>query len=165
MGSSSVVELAAHQFEAAPGDPIGPVVLAGDGLAASELLEQRERQRRQPPAVAVVEIEGVDAAGVIADRLDAAALGENVQHAERVTTEFVLGRRVDAWDVYTDQHRWWVITSPTNLYSQELFPSLDYAISFHVGVTARIMSEPDSGVSETVQSMMASAWRQMPPHW
>src|SRR5688500_3711989 len=71
---------------------------------------------------------------------------ERVEHAERVATEFVLGRRLDAWDVYTDKRRWWVITSPTNLYSQELFPSLDYTISFHVGVTARVLSEPDPGV-------------------
>jgi len=45
---------------------------------------------------------------------------EEVTHAERVTR--------------------WVITSPADLYSQELFPSLDYTISFHVGVTARMMS-------------------------
>ena len=44
---------------------------------------------------------------------------EEVTHAERVTR--------------------WVITSPADLYSQELFPSLDYTISFHVGVTARMM--------------------------
>jgi hypothetical protein len=84
---------------------------------------------------------------------------EKVEHAERVATEFVLGRRLDAWDVYTDKNRWWVITSPTNLYSQQLFPSLDYTISFHVGVTARVMSEPDSGVPPMEQALMASAWR------
>jgi hypothetical protein len=87
------------------------------------------------------------------------ANGESVEHAERVATEAVLGRRLEAWDVYTDKGRWWVITSPTNLYSQELFPSLDYTISFHVGVMARMMSEPDPGVSELEQSLMASAWR------
>jgi hypothetical protein len=84
---------------------------------------------------------------------------EKVEHAERVATEFVLGRRLDAWDVYTDKRRWWVITSPTNLYSQELFPSLDYTLSFHVGVTARMMSDPDPGVSEFERVLMASAWR------
>lgn len=87
------------------------------------------------------------------------AKDEKVEHAERVATEFVLGRRLDAWDVYTDKSRWWVITSPTNLYSQELFPSLDYTLSFHVGVTARMMSVPDPGVPEVEQSLMASAWR------
>jgi len=76
-----------------------------------------------------------------------------------MTTEVVLGRRLDAWDVHTDKGRWWVITSPTNLYSQELFPSLDYAISFHVGVTARVMSQPSSGVASAEEAMMASAWR------
>lgn len=87
------------------------------------------------------------------------AKDEKVEHAERVATEFVLGRRLDAWDVYTDKRRWWVITSPTNLYSQELFPSLDYTLSFHVGVTARMMSEPDPGVPVMEQALMASAWR------
>ena len=87
------------------------------------------------------------------------AQDEKVDHAERVTTEFVLGRRLEAWDVYTDKGRWWVITSPTNLYSQELFPSLDYTISFHVGVTARIMSEPGPGVPDLEQALLASAWR------
>jgi hypothetical protein len=45
---------------------------------------------------------------------------------------------MDAWDVRTNKNRWWVITNPTNLYSQRLFPSLDYTISFHVGVTTRM---------------------------
>lgn len=84
---------------------------------------------------------------------------ETVEHAEKVTTEFVLGRRLDAWDVHTDKGRWWVITSPTNLYSQEHFPSLDYTLSFHVGVTARMTSEPDPGVPLLEQTLMSSAWR------
>jgi hypothetical protein len=70
------------------------------------------------------------------------AKGEKVTHAERVTTEFVLGRKVEGWDLRTDKGRYWVLTSPTNLYSQDLFPSLNYTISFHVGVTARIISKP-----------------------
>lgn len=85
--------------------------------------------------------------------------GEKVEHAERVATEYVLGRRIEGWDVYTDKGRWWVLTSPTNLYSQALFPSLDYTISFHVGVVARMMSEPEPGVSDLERSFMESAWR------
>jgi len=87
------------------------------------------------------------------------AKGEKVTHAERITTEYVLGRKLEGWDVRTDKSRWWVITSPTNLYSQELFPTLDYAISFHVGVTARMMSEPDPGVPSMEQAQMPTAWR------
>ena len=79
----------------------------------------------------------------IRDYVEWQAKDEKVSHAERVSTEFVLGRRLDAWDVRTDKGRWWVITSPTNLYSHELFPSLDYTLSFHVGVTTRMMSQPE----------------------
>ena len=52
-----------------------------------------------------------------------------------------------------------MITSPTNLYSQEVFPSLDYAISFHVGITARIQSEPKSDAPEIERALMAAARR------
>jgi hypothetical protein len=84
---------------------------------------------------------------------------EEVTHAERVTTEYALGRKYEAWDVRTTKGRWWVITSPTNLYSQELFPSLDYTISFHVGVTARVMSRSRSGVEPMEELLLAGAWR------
>src|SRR6266404_374507 len=56
------------------------------------------------------------------------ARGEKVQHAEKLKTEHLLGRDYEYWDV----------TCPTNLYSQKLFPSLDYTISFHVGVMLRV---------------------------
>lgn len=100
-----------------------------------------------------------DAEQRIRDYVEWQAKGENVEHAERVATEFVLGPRLDAWDVHTDKGRWWVITSPTNLYSQDLFPSLDYTLSVHVGVTACVMSKPDPGVTELEQDLVASAWR------
>src|SRR5438067_2041693 len=49
---------------------------------------------------------------------------EHVEHAERVKAEQIFDRTFDCWDVHTDVARWWVITSPTNLYRQDLFPSL-----------------------------------------
>jgi hypothetical protein len=45
--------------------------------------------------------------------------------------------------VSTDKDRWWVITNPTNLYSQRHFPSLDYTLSFHVGLMMRVASRAD----------------------
>jgi hypothetical protein len=84
---------------------------------------------------------------------------EEVTHAERITTEYALGRKLEAWDVRTTKGRWWVITSPTNLYSQELFPSLDYTISFPVGVTARMMSRHDPGVEPMEEALLRAAWR------
>lgn len=63
---------------------------------------------------------------------------EKVTHLEKVSSENIFGQPMDAWDVRTNRGRWWVITNPTNLYSQKLFPSLDYTISFHVGVMTRV---------------------------
>src|SRR6266567_2442928 len=65
---------------------------------------------------------------------------ETVTFLEKVKSERVFGRKLDAWNVHTDQNQWWVITDPTNLYSQKDFPSLDYTITFHVGLAARMAS-------------------------
>ena len=48
---------------------------------------------------------------------------ETVKHVERVKTEYILGKTYEIWDVATNKNRWWVITNPTNLYSQKQFPS------------------------------------------
>jgi hypothetical protein len=87
------------------------------------------------------------------------AKSEKVLHAEKVSTEHVMGRKYDCWDVRTDKERYWVITTPTNLYSQKLMPSLDYTLSFHVGVTARMASNRPADVDGLEQIVMADAWR------
>lgn len=77
----------------------------------------------------------------IAEYVEGQARGEEVvQNVERVKTEYVMGSPYEIWDVSTDKDRWWVITNPTNLYSQKHFPSLDYTLSFHVGLMMRVMS-------------------------
>ncbi len=63
---------------------------------------------------------------------------ESIQHVERVKKDVVLGYVYETWDVTTDKDRWWVITNLTNLYSQKYFPSLDYTLSFHIGLMMRI---------------------------
>jgi hypothetical protein len=65
---------------------------------------------------------------------------EIVQHAERIKKEVVLGHVYDVWDVITEEDRYWVVTNLTNLYSQKQFPSLDYVLSFHVGLMTRLQS-------------------------
>jgi len=118
-----------------------------------------------PPAIPDAQLPNLifkrdrEAETAIREYVEWQAPDEKVSHAERVTTEFVLGRKLEGWDVRTDKSRYWVITSPTNLYLQELFPSLDYSISFHVGITARVMSRPDSGVHPLEQALLSSAWR------
>src|SRR5437867_1196870 len=84
---------------------------------------------------------------------------EKVTYLEKITTERVLGRKLDVWDVRTSGERYWVITNPTNLYSQELFPSLDYTLSFHIGVTTRMMARPRGAANREQQDRLAAAWR------
>jgi hypothetical protein len=69
---------------------------------------------------------------------------EKVVHLEKVGSEPLMGRKMGLWDVTTDMSKWWVITNPTNLYAQSHFPSLDYTISFHVGVTTRMFARDRS---------------------
>src|SRR6266851_9926331 len=86
----------------------------------------------------------------IAEYVEGQARGEEtVQNVERVKTEYVMGTPYEIWDVSTDKDRWWVITNPTNLYSQRHFPSLDYTLSFHVGLMLRVASRSErDGESE-----------------
>lgn len=80
----------------------------------------------------------------IADYVHGQAQDETVQHVELIKQEVVIGDRYEIWDVVTDKNRWWVITNYTNLYSQRHFPSLDYTLSFHIGLMMRLRSRPDS---------------------
>lgn len=80
----------------------------------------------------------------IADYVHSQARDESVQHVERIKREIVIGDPYDIWDVTTDKDRWWVITNPTNLYSQKHFPSLDYTLSFHIGLMMRVRSRSSS---------------------
>lgn len=86
--------------------------------------------------------------------------GDKVSHAEKVSSEIVLGDKTDVWDVYTKKDRWWVITSPTNLYDQKEFKSMDYALSFHAGLRVRMSSRGHSKAPEDkVIGGLESVWR------
>ena len=63
-----------------------------------------------------------------------------IQHVEKLTSEYVLGRQYDVWDAHTNEGRWWVITPFTNLYSQDHIRSMDIALSFHIGLMSRVMA-------------------------
>lgn len=76
----------------------------------------------------------------IASYVEIEARDESVQHVEMIKQEIVLGDRYEVWDVTTDKDRWWVITNMTDLYSQRHFPSLDYTLSFHIGLMMRLRS-------------------------
>lgn len=89
---------------------------------------------------------------------------EKVLHAEKIASERVFGTDYDVWDVHTDSRnpdksRWWVITSPTNLYSQSLMPSLDYTLSFHIGLMARVGAANRPQGSEAEQAFIPMTTR------
>ncbi len=87
--------------------------------------------------------------------------GEDVLHLEKVASDRVFGTKYDVWDVHTTTERWWVVTSPMNLYRQADFPSLDYILSFHIGLSARVLARKaaESPVSDEEQNRLAAAWR------
>jgi len=87
------------------------------------------------------------------------AFGEKVQHLEKVKTENILDRAYDCWDVYTNRDRYWVISWPTSLYSHRYFPSLDYTLSFHVGVTFRVLSRQRGPADDKDKSVLHPVWR------
>jgi hypothetical protein len=95
----------------------------------------------------------------IKDYVESQAREETVLHAEKVKSEHVYGQEYDCWDVHTDADRYWVITAPTNLYSQKFFPSLDFTISFHVGVMARVMHRERGAASDGQKSRVLAVWR------
>lgn len=80
----------------------------------------------------------------IADYVNGQCRGdETVQYVERIKIEYVTGERYDAWDVHTDKQRWWVLTNLTNLHPQAQFPSLDYTLSFHIGLMHRLQARQE----------------------
>jgi hypothetical protein len=84
---------------------------------------------------------------------------EHVTFLEKIQTEFVFGQAHDCWNVHTDKSQWWVITGPTNLYSQALFPSLDYTLSFHIGLMARVSAAHKGTQDDRLADRMAAAFR------
>jgi hypothetical protein len=84
---------------------------------------------------------------------------ERVTYLEKVVTENVFGTRYECWNVRTNKERYWVITGPTNLYSQKLFPSLDYTLSFHIGLMARVQAKRKGTTDDRLADFLASAFR------
>jgi hypothetical protein len=82
-----------------------------------------------------------------------------VEHLELIKSEYVFGQEYKVWDVHATGGRWWVVTNPTNLYSQEHIPSLDFVLSFHVGLMARVQSRDWRRAKGPNVERFAAAWR------
>jgi hypothetical protein len=84
---------------------------------------------------------------------------ETVQLAQKVYSERVHSVKHDIWDVHTDQRRWWVVASPTNLYSQDQFPNMDLALTFHIGLCLRIPRNEEQSLAEIRVEPFIACWR------
>jgi hypothetical protein len=84
---------------------------------------------------------------------------EHVTFLEKIQTEYVFGQAHVCWNVHTNKSQWWVITGPTNLYSQALFPSLDYTLSFHIGLMARVNATHKGTEDDRLADRLAAAFR------
>jgi hypothetical protein len=86
---------------------------------------------------------------------------EQVIHLEKAASEMVGPVRHDIWDVHCTDSRWWVITEPTNLYTQEDFKSRDVALTFHLGLSLRVSYLHDRKVPLAPEAavLLAGSWR------
>jgi hypothetical protein len=84
-----------------------------------------------------------------------------VTFVQKVYSENILGHVHEVWDVHTDKDRWWVIRNPTNLYSQEQFPNMDIALTFHVGLCIRVPRSEKQKLSDVSVEPFAACYRQI----
>jgi hypothetical protein len=95
----------------------------------------------------------------ILDYMAGQAHDEVIELIQKVYSEKVGSISHDIWDVHTHCARWWVITNPTNLYSQEQFPNMDLALTFHVGLCLRIPRSERRSPSELLTEPLLTCWQ------
>jgi hypothetical protein len=83
-----------------------------------------------------------------------------VSHLERVGVDHVFGHRHETWDIHLDDgERWWVLTNPTNYYSQSDFKSRDVVLTFHLGLAMRVAARYQVPITERASTIFQSVWR------
>src|ERR1700719_162986 len=84
-----------------------------------------------------------------------------VTFVQKIYSENVLHVRHDVWDVHTNLDRWWIITEPMNLYSQEQFPNMDLALTFHMGLCLRIPRSERQKLSDIPAEPFSACLREL----
>lgn len=84
--------------------------------------------------------------------------GARVNSVQKIYSEIVAGHKHDVWDLHASDGRWWIITNPTNLYSQEQFPNMDVAVTFHLGLCIRIPRTQKQNASDQIIRPFATAY-------
>jgi hypothetical protein len=124
--------------------------------------ERQEGSARSPPLKHILgsfTLANPTSKRAVSDYVESQARGEKVLHAEKVKSERILGSVHDCWDVHTNKDPYWVIKSPSNLYSHHYFPSLDFTLSFHVGVCARIAARSRGAPDDAQKARLTPVWR------
>ena len=67
---------------------------------------------------------------------------------QKVGSRRILGRARDVYDVHCEHSRWWVITDPTNLYSEDDFPAMEQALIFHIGLQLFLAERERTDIEE-----------------
>ena len=99
----------------------------------------------------------------ITEYMECQASDLKVTFCQKVYSETYLNHRHDVWDVHTNKDRWWVITNPTNLYSQEQFPNMDLAMTFHAGLMLRVPRSENRRLAPAKLNLSPKPTRQSPP--
>lgn len=60
-------------------------------------------------------------------------------------------------DLHAESGRWWIVTNPTNLYSQADFKSRDAVLTFHVGLAIRLAFRTDVPLSKQAADLLPGA--------
>lgn len=94
----------------------------------------------------------------VREYFDSQSHGDPAVHIEKAATENVGGQVHDVWDVSTKGGRWWVVTNPTNFYSQEDFKSRDVVLTFHIGLTMRVAANHRPPVNELSAMLLEEPW-------
>lgn len=78
---------------------------------------------------------------------------------QKVDSRRIMGRVHETYDVHCEQSRWWVITEPTNLYSQEDFPQAEQALIFHMGLGLFLAERSRGELPEEDEEHVPGSWR------
>jgi hypothetical protein len=84
---------------------------------------------------------------------------DQVTFVQKLGTRKVVGRTHALFDVRTERGRWWVITEPTNLYSQEDFRSIEVALTYHLGIEVMLAERGRKEFRRPQPGQIAGAWR------
>jgi hypothetical protein len=101
----------------------------------------------------------VEAETILRYWLSQASEDDQLIYMEKAASERVGSVPHEIWDVHATSGRWWVITNPTNLYAQDAFPSRDEALTFHVGLTVRMITYNDPSVVPPTCALLPAARR------